>query len=72
MKNDDPNMRYPKIPLRKYTYTCQFDFDVGYLVKSPCRCCEKQKNLPQCAHACHLLDRVRGILADTISCARRR
>lgn len=72
MKNDGPNMRYPKSPLHKYTYTCHFDFDVGYLVESPCRCCEKQGDLPQCARACHLLDRVRGILADTISCTRRR
>jgi len=72
MKNDGPNMRYPKIPSHKYAYTCRFDFDVGYLVESPCRCSEKQENLPQCAHTCHLLDRVRGILADTISCACRR
>jgi hypothetical protein len=72
MKIDGPLMKYQKLPLQKYTYTCQFDFDIGYLVESPCRCCEKQDDLPQCARSCHRLDRVRGILADSISCTRRR
>ena len=61
-----------KTPTDKYTYTCQFDFDIGYLVKSPCRCCEQHEDLPHCSRACHLLDRVRGILVDSISCTRRR
>lgn len=56
--------------MRSYTYTCHFDFEIGYLVKSPCRCCDHKDELPQCAHGCRLLDRVRDVLADTVPCTR--
>lgn len=65
-------MKWPKYPQKPLSYTCKFDFDVGYLVRSPCRACEQVGNLPACARACAQLDRVRSILADTIACTRRR
>jgi len=65
-------MKLQKYPERRYTYTCQFDFDIGYLVESPCRCCDQADELPHCSQTCHRLDRIRGILADTVPCTRRR
>ena len=65
------NMKMQRIPNHQYTYTCKFDFEIGYLVESPCRCCEQLEELPNCARACHLIDRVRGLLADTIPCTHR-
>jgi len=65
-------MTFQRLSNQKYTYTCQFDFDIGYLVESPCRCCEQYQDLPKCAQTCSLLDRVRGILADAVLCSRRR
>ena len=49
----------------------KFDFEIGYLVKSPCRDCAHRKNLPKCADQCSLIDKVRIILARGISCAGR-
>ncbi len=44
-----------------------FDFDIGYLVKSPCRDCLTQGSLPDCIQGCEILDRIQTILADSIS-----
>ena len=38
-----------------------FDFDIGYLVKSPCR-----DNLPDCIQGCEILDQIQTVLADSI------
>ena len=61
--------KYPSKPL---SYRCQFDFDVGYLVCSPCRACDQIHQLPACSQTCAQLENVRHVLADVISCARRR
>ncbi|UCF91825.1 MAG: hypothetical protein JSW39_26740 [Desulfobacterales bacterium] len=47
----------------------KFDFNVGYLVKSPCRDCPKLSNLPDCSEACETLNKIQAILADSISSA---
>ena len=44
-----------------------FDFDIGYLVKSPCRDCDTRKELPDCIEGCKILDQIQAILADSIS-----
>lgn len=44
-----------------------FDFDVGYLVKSPCKGCVSHRNFPNCMDGCDLLDRVQSALSDSIS-----
>ena len=43
-----------------------FDFDIGYLVKSPCRDCTTRDNLPDCVQGCDILDKIQTILADSI------
>ncbi len=45
-----------------------FDFEIGYLVKSPCKECLYRTNLPECADECGLLDRIQMILSRGISC----
>jgi len=38
-------------------------FDIGYLVKSPCRNCEKASSLPGCMPQCKTLKEVQKILS---------
>jgi len=49
----------------------RFDFEIGYLIKSPCKECQGDNNLPECADDCAVLDKVHTILAESISCTRR-
>ena len=44
-----------------------FDFELGYMVKSPCINCKDKKNIPKCFDNCPLLDQIRTILARGIS-----
>jgi hypothetical protein len=46
--------------------THSFDFDIGYLVKSPCRDCANRTNLPNCINDCEILDQIQTVLADSI------
>jgi hypothetical protein len=50
----------------KFSENQNFDFDIGYLVKSPCRDCNTRKDLPDCIEGCEILDRIQAILADSI------
>jgi len=45
----------------------QFDFDVGYLKKSPCKACLQRPLLPHCVEKCEMLDRIQTRLARGIS-----
>jgi hypothetical protein len=45
----------------------RFDFEIGHLVKSPCRECRDRPQLPHCAGACTLLDRIQTRLAQCIT-----
>jgi hypothetical protein len=65
-------MNWSKFSIKPLSYKCRFDFETGYLVQSPCRCCIQIKKLPECARACQILARVQDALADTISCTRLR
>ncbi len=49
----------------------RFDFEIGYLIKSPCRQCELRSALPRCAKTCALLERIQDRLSETVSCSRR-
>jgi hypothetical protein len=40
-----------------------YDFDIGHLVKSPCRNCEKASCLPGCTSQCKILKEVQKILS---------
>jgi hypothetical protein len=45
----------------------KFDYDIGYLVKSPCRDCHTYAIFPECMESCTLLDRVQTALSDSLS-----
>ncbi|MCP3943279.1 MAG: hypothetical protein GY710_17585 [Desulfobacteraceae bacterium] len=44
-----------------------FDFEIGYLVKSPCLNCEDKNDLPKCHAQCVVLDKIQTTLARGIS-----
>jgi len=46
----------------------KFDFEIGFLIKSPCKNCERRKQFPACHDTCSILDGIRGILARGVSC----
>jgi len=45
----------------------KFDYDMGYLVKSPCRDCGTYAKFPECMDRCAVLDRVQTALSDSLS-----
>lgn len=44
-----------------------FDFELGYLTKSPCLNCKNRSNLPKCHKGCLILDQIQTRLARGIS-----
>ena len=50
----------------------QFDFEIGYLVKSPCRDCDERDYFPKCIDSCKMLDRIHTALAESVSCSKRK
>jgi hypothetical protein len=64
----DPNEGALLEPASGYKF--KFDFDVGYLVRSPCRKCTDQARLPVCADSCRILNRIHSILSRSVSCSR--
>ena len=44
-----------------------FDFEIGYLTKSPCLNCEFRENMPKCHDQCMILDKLQTTLARGIS-----
>jgi hypothetical protein len=44
-----------------------FDFEIGYLTKSPCLACENKVQLPECQADCPILDKIQTMLARGIS-----
>jgi hypothetical protein len=51
---------------QRLSETNSFDFDIGYLVKSPCRDCVSREVLPTCVEGCEILDQIQTVLADSI------
>lgn len=45
----------------------RFDFEIGYLTKSPCITCENRSELPKCHNSCIILDKIQTTLARGIS-----
>lgn len=60
-------MKY--LPYKNLNY--RFDFEIGYLTKSPCKECEKREDFPECMDDCNMLDKIHSILCESISCSRR-
>jgi hypothetical protein len=48
----------------------KFDFEIGYLVKSPCRDCRQRDRFPGCIDACSLIDGIHAVLAQGVSSSR--
>lgn len=46
-----------------------FDFDIGYLVKSPCKDCATRHKFPGCLDNCEILDKIQTALSESMSCA---
>lgn len=51
-------------------YRYRFDFEVGNLIKSPCRECVRREEFPGCMEECRIIDQIQSILAETRSCSR--
>lgn len=45
----------------------RFDFDIGYLVKSPCRDCEERDLFPNCLDECSIIDRIHEVLSECVT-----
>ena len=56
--------------LKKKPFKYRFDFEVGYLVKSPCRGCDQRPLFPQCIQTCRILDDIHTVMAESVSCTR--
>ena len=56
---------------KKNMFNYRFDFEIGYLIKSPCKECDKKDNFPECAANCKILDEIHDILSKAVSCSRR-
>ena len=47
----------------------KFDIDSGYITKSPCRDCARERNLPHCSNDCQILSQLQTRLVSIISCS---
>lgn len=52
---------------RKKYHTRKLDYDIGHLVKSPCKTCTERHLFPGCIPKCDTLDRIQTRLARSIS-----
>ncbi|OQX22697.1 MAG: hypothetical protein BWK80_29790 [Desulfobacteraceae bacterium IS3] len=48
----------------------RFDFEVGNLIKSPCKHCILRNDFPHCIKGCDILDKIQTVLAEARSCSR--
>jgi hypothetical protein len=55
---------------KKKPFKYRFDFEIGYLIKSPCRGCEDRPLFPQCIKACRILDDIHTLMAESVSCSK--
>jgi hypothetical protein len=55
-------------PMRKYRShpKKRFDFELGYLIESPCRSCVYRPSIPNCIDHCQILDSVQTTLAQSV------
>ena len=49
----------------------RFDFEIGYLVKSPCGGFEHYARFPGCAKTCDIIEQIQARLAASVSCSQR-
>ncbi len=48
-----------------------FDFEIGYLAKSPCKDCPRREDIPECTDRCPILEEIQILLARGVSCTGR-
>ncbi|MCP4353667.1 MAG: hypothetical protein GY795_50110 [Desulfobacterales bacterium] len=51
-------------------YKYKFDFEVGNLIKSPCKECIRRNDFPECVETCEMLDEVQTVLAEARLCSK--
>lgn len=51
-------------------YKYKMDYEVGTLLKSPCKECETREDFPKCVDLCKIIERIQQILAETRSSTR--
>jgi hypothetical protein len=44
----------------------KFDFEIGYLIKSPCKDCVTRDRFPDCIDDCRLIDDIHNVLAHGV------
>ena len=57
------------LPSKNVIY--RFDFEIGYLSKSPCKTCAQSRDFPGCEDDCQILDKIHSVLSEVVSCSRR-
>ncbi len=57
--------------MKTTSFKFKYDFEIGYLVKSPCETCIYQKSFPKCSDGCEMLDKIHTVLSESVSCTRR-
>ena len=55
---------------KKTLFEYRFDFEIGYLIKSPCRVCNQRDALPKCLDNCEIIDKIQSVISEGISCTR--
>jgi hypothetical protein len=50
----------------KLSGTKNYNSEIGYLVKSPCKDCGIREDLPECIQGCEILGQIQTILAHSI------
>jgi len=58
-----------KYLFHKNKFNHRFDFEIGYLMKSPCKECDKHDDFPACMESCELIDEIHDILSESVSCS---
>lgn len=53
------------------TYHHRFDFDIGYLIKSPCKNCGMRQGFPKCSEKCEVIDKIQEMLCGVVSSSKR-
>jgi len=56
--------------LKKNDTKHPFDFEVGYLVKSPCKKCNARDIFPKCLDSCEIIKKIHSALSNVIICSR--
>lgn len=64
-------IRRGRRPFASRSHRHRFDFEVGYLVKSPCKTCQIREVFPRCLDTCETLSSIHSELTECVSCTRR-